>query len=208
MNCIEMTGKTIDEAKKNAISELGVTEDKVDVVVLDEGSKGLLSLIGKRPAKVKVIVKRDYCYEAKNFLRNVFDNMGINVEIKIKEVKDKIEIELVGSNMGILIGYRGETLDSLQYLVSLVINKGHDGEYKRVVIDTENYRAKREETLKRLALRMSHKVQKSKKGMKFEPMNPYERRIIHSALQNDKNIKTYSEGDEPNRYVVIDLKKA
>lgn len=208
MNCIEMTGKTIEEAKQNAMSELGVTEDKVDILVLDEGSKGLLSLIGKRPAKVKVTVKRNYCDEARNFLKSIFDNMGVNTEIKIKEVKDKIKVELIGSNMGILIGYRGETLDSLQYLVSLVINKGHDGEYKRVVIDTENYRAKREETLKRLALRMSHKVQKSRKVMKFEPMNPYERRIIHSALQNDKNIKTYSEGDEPNRYVVIDFKKA
>ena len=208
MNCIEMTGRTIEEAKQNAISELGVTEDKVDVVIIDEGSRGLLSIIGKRPAKVKVTIKRDFCDKAKNFLKSIFDNMGVKAEIKIKEVKDKIKIELIGSNMGILIGYRGETLDSLQYLVSLVINKDHDGEYKRVIIDTENYRAKREETLKKLAIRMSHKVQKSKKGIKFEPMNPYERRIIHSALQNDKNIKTYSEGDEPNRYVVIDLKKA
>lgn len=208
MNFIEMTGRTIAEAKQNAISELGVTEDKVDVLVIDEGSKGLLSIIGKRPAKVKVTVKRDYREEAEIFLKNIFDAMGINAEIKIKEIKDKIKIELIGSNMGILIGYRGETLDSLQYLVSLVINKNHDGEYKRVIIDTENYRTKREETLKRLAIRMSNKVQKSRKTVKFEPMNPYERRIIHSALQNNKNIKTYSEGDEPNRYVVIDLKKA
>ncbi|MFT8315463.1 MAG: RNA-binding cell elongation regulator Jag/EloR [Clostridium sp.] len=208
MNFIEMTGRTIAEAKQNAISELGVTEDKVDVVVIDEGSKGLLSIIGKRPAKVKVIVRRDYCEEAEFFLKNIFDAMGINAEVKIKEIKDKIKIEIIGSNMGILIGYRGETLDSLQYLVSLVVNKNHDGEYKRVIIDTENYRTKREETLKRLAIRMSNKVQKSRKTVKFEPMNPYERRIIHSALQNNKNIKTYSEGDEPNRYVVIDLKKA
>lgn len=208
MNFIEMTGRTIAEAKQNAISELGVTEDKVDVLVIDEGSKGLLSIIGKRPAKVKVTVKRDYREEAEIFLKNIFDAMGINAEIKIKEIKDKIKIELIGSNMGILIGYRGETLDSLQYLVSLVINKNHDGEYRRVIIDTENYRTKREETLKRLAIRMSNKVQKSRKTVKFEPMNPYERRIIHSALQNNKNIKTYSEGDEPNRYVVIDLKKA
>ncbi|AGK99581.1 RNA-binding cell elongation regulator Jag/EloR [Clostridium pasteurianum] len=208
MNFIEMTGRTIEEAKQNAISELGVTEDKVDVVVIDEGRRGLLSIIGKRPAKVKVTVKRDYCEKAENFLKNIFDAMGIDAEIKIKEIKDKIKIEIIGSNMGILIGYRGETLDSLQYLVSLVINKEHDGQYKRVIIDTENYRTKREETLKKLAIRMSHKVQKSRKTIKFEPMNPYERRIIHSALQNNRNIKTYSEGDEPNRYVVIDLKKA
>lgn len=208
MNFIEMTGRTIAEAKQNAISELGVTEDKVDVLVIDEGSKGLLSIIGKRPAKVKVTVKRDYLEEAEIFLKNIFDAMGINAEIKIKEIKDKIKIELIGSNMGILIGYRGETLDSLQYLVSLVINKNHDGEYKRVIIDTENYRTKREETLKRLAIRMSNKVQKSRKTVKFEPMNPYERRIIHSALQDDPYVQTYSEGDEPYRRVVVDLKKA
>lgn len=208
MNCIEMTGRTIEKAIQNAISELGVTEDKVDVIIIDEGSRGLLNIIGKRPAKVKVTIKRNYCDEAKKFLKSIFNNMGIKAEIIIKEVKDKIEIQLKGSNMGILIGYRGETLDSLQYLVSLVINKDNNGEYKRVIIDTENYRSKREETLKRLAIRMSQKVKKIRKVIKFEPMNPYERRIIHSVLQNDKNIKTYSEGDEPNRYVVIDLKKA
>jgi spoIIIJ-associated protein len=110
--------------------------------------------------------------------------------------------------MGILIVYRGETLDSIQYLVNLVVNKGQDGQYKRVVLDAENYRDKREETLKRLAVRMSHRVEKTGKLMRLEPMNPYERRIIHSALQIDKFVKTYSEGDEPRRYVVIDLKKA
>lgn len=208
MNCIEMTGRNVEEAKKSAISELGVTEDKVEVVVIDEGSKGLLSIIGKRPARVKVSVKKDCSDIAREFLKNVFNNMGVDAEIKIKEFKDTINIEIIGSKMGILIGYRGETLDSLQYLVSLVVNKNYRGEHKRVIIDTENYRAKREETLRRLAIRMSHKVEKSKKIMKFEPMNPYERRIIHSALQSNKNIKTYSEGDEPNRYVVIDIKKA
>lgn len=208
MNCIEMTGKNIEEAKKNAINQLGVTEDKVDIVIIDEGSKGLLSIIGKRPARIKATVKRNCCDEARDFLKDIFDNMGIDAEIVIKELKNKISIEIIGSNMGILIGYRGETLDSLQYLVSLVINKNNNGEYKKVIIDTENYRSKREETLKRLAIRMSHRVQKSKRIMKFEPMNPYERRIIHSALQSCRNIKTYSEGDEPNRYVVIDIKKA
>lgn len=110
--------------------------------------------------------------------------------------------------MGILIGYRGETLDSLQYLVSLIINKGHETEYKRVVLDTENYRSKREETLKRLAFRVADKVKATGKFVKLEPMNPYERRIIHSSLQNDKYVDTFSEGDEPYRRVVVDLKKA
>jgi spoIIIJ-associated protein len=110
--------------------------------------------------------------------------------------------------MGILIGYRGETLDSLQYLVSLVINKGHETAYKRVVLDTENYRSKREETLKRLAQKVASTVRRTGKNVRLEPMNPYERRIIHSALQDDRYVKTYSEGEEPYRRVVVDLKKA
>lgn len=208
MKCLEYVGKTVGVAKENALSELGVTEDRVEIEVIDEGNKGLLSIIGRRPAKIKVTLKKDYATEAKSFLRNILDNMGIDAEINITENKNVIKIVLNGSNMGILIGYRGETLDSLQYLVSLVVNKEQSGEYKRVVLDAENYRDKREETLKRLAMRIAHKVHKTGKIMRLEPMNPYERRIIHSALQEDKYIKTYSEGDEPHRYVVIDLKKA
>lgn len=208
MKCIEMTGRTIEEAKNNALNELGVTEDKVDVTVIDEGSKGLLSIIGKRPAKITVTIKRNYSYEAKTFLKSLLDDMGINAEIKVKENDDSIKIELIGSNMGILIGYRGETLDSIQYLTSLVINKGHDREYKRVILDIENYRLKREETLRKLAEKMAQRVKTTGKLLKLEPMNPYERRIIHSELQNHKFVKTFSEGEEPNRRVVIDLKKA
>jgi spoIIIJ-associated protein len=126
----------------------------------------------------------------------------------IEEENNVIRVDLVGEDMGILIGYRGETLDSLQYLISLVVNKNHDMEYKRVVLDTENYRYKREETLRRLARRVSEKVKRTGKAVKFEPMNPYERRIIHSTLQNDSWVNTYSEGKEPFRRVVVILKKA
>jgi len=110
--------------------------------------------------------------------------------------------------MGILIGYRGETLDSLQYLVSLVVNKDHEAEYKRVILDTENYRYNRQETLRKLASKMAYKVRVGGKTLKLEPMNPYERRVIHSTLQNDPYVRTYSEGEEPFRRVVIELKKA
>lgn len=208
MKSIEITGKTIEEAKMNALEELGVREENVEVTVIDEGSKGLLNIIGKRPAKIKVTVKRDYSFEAEMFLKDLLDNMGVKAEIKIEESDSNIKIDLTGANMGILIGYRGETLDAIQYLISLVINKGHDREYKRVILDVENYRAKREETLRRLAGRMARKVEATGRLLKLEPMNPYERRIIHSALQNNKFVETYSEGDEPNRRVVIDLKKA
>ncbi|MHC6181542.1 RNA-binding cell elongation regulator Jag/EloR [Clostridium sp. JNZ X4-2] len=208
MKVIETTGKTVEEALKNALLELKVEKDKVEVEVLDEGNKGFFNFIGVRPAKIKVKLKRDYIYDAKIFLKNILDKMKVEAEIKVKEENDVIKIYLTGSDMGILIGYRGETLDALQYLLSLVINKNHEMEYKRVVLDTENYRAKREETLKRLARRVAEKVRKTGRIVKLEPMNPYERRVIHSALQNDFYVNTYSEGQEPFRRVVVDLKKA
>ncbi|WP_139906239.1 RNA-binding cell elongation regulator Jag/EloR [Clostridium thermarum] len=208
MKTIEMTGRTVEEALKNALTELKLSEDKVQVEVLDEGSKGFFKLIGGKPARIRVKVKQDYIYQAKTFLRDVLNSMGIKAEIKIKEEDNVLKINLVGPDMGIIIGYRGETLDSLQYLVSLVVNKDQDTEYKRVVLDTENYRAKREETLRRLANKTAFKVRKTGKSFKLEPMNPYERRIIHSALQNDLYVETFSEGEEPYRRVVINLKKA
>lgn len=208
MKCIEMTARTVDEAIKNALKELNLTEDKVNIEVLEEGSKGLFKLLGAKPARIKATVKRDCCYDAKVFLREVLDSMGVKAEIRTKEENNVLKVTLVGPDMGIIIGYRGETLDSLQYLLSLVVNKGHDEEYKRVVLDTENYRAKREETLKRLASKTAYKVRKTGRGFKLEPMNPYERRIIHSALQNDPYVETISEGDEPYRRVVVNLKKA
>ncbi|KAJ49564.1 spoIIIJ-associated protein [Clostridium tetanomorphum] len=208
MKTIDMTGKTVEDAVNNALKELNVAIDKVEVEVIDEGSKGLFKLIGARPAKVKVTVKKDHAYEAKNFLREVLESMGIKAEIRAEEEENVLRICMTGPNMGILIGYRGETLDSLQYLVSLVVNKNHEDEYKRVILDTENYRQKREETLKRLALKIGNKARRTGKIVKLEPMNPYERRIIHSVLQNDPYVETYSEGEEPYRRVVVDLKKA
>lgn len=208
MKHIDMTGRTIAEATKNALRELNVTEDKVKIDILDQGNKGLFNLIGCRPAKIRVTVKKDYISEAREFLREVLNSMGIKAEIRIREEQDALKIILAGPEMGLLIGYRGETLDSLQYLVSLVINKDHEEEYKRVILDTENYRQKREETLKRLALKIANKARRTRKVVKLEPMNPYERRVIHSVLQNDPEVKTYSEGEEPYRRVVVDLKKA
>ncbi len=206
MKVLEMAGKTVEDALQNALRELKLTENKVEYEVLDEGHKGFLN-IGSKPAKIRVKVRKDYISDAKTFLGNVLDNMGVKAEISIKEEDNAVRISMSGPDMGILIGYRGETLDSLQYLVSLVVNKGGENEYKRVILDTENYRMKREETLKRLAKRIADKVRATNRQVKLEPMNPYERRIIHSALQNDLNIETFSEGDEPYRRVVVDLKK-
>lgn len=208
MKSIEVTGRNVQEAISNALMELKITRDKVEIETLEEGSKGFLNIIGVKPARVKVTVKKNNIDSAKTFLEEVLQSMDMSAEVKIKEENGEIRIELIGPNMGLLIGYRGETLDSLQYLVSLVVNKNHEEEYKRVILDTENYRAKREETLKRLASKIAYKVRVSGRVLKLEPMNPYERRIIHSTLQNDSYVYTFSEGDEPYRRVVVDLKKA
>ncbi|MEN8078975.1 RNA-binding cell elongation regulator Jag/EloR [Clostridioides difficile] len=207
MKTIEMTGKTVEEALKHALDELKLTKDKVDVEIIDEGSKGLFNLIGAKPAKIRVTKKADCVDDAKQFLIDVLRSMNIEANIDIKEENDIININLCGPKMGLVIGYRGETLDSLQYLVSLVVNKNHDNPYKRVVLDAENYRSKREETLVKVAQKTAYKVRKSRRPYKLEPMNPYERRIIHSALQEYTDINTYSEGEEPFRRIVISLKK-
>jgi len=208
MKTIDMMGKTVEDAINNALIQLEVTRDKVKVETIDEGSKGFLNIIGVKPAKIRVTIIRDRFNEAKTFLMEVLQSMGMVAEVKLKGSNNEMRIDLIGPNMGLLIGYRGETLDALQYLVSLVVNKNHDDEYKRVILDTENYRAKREETLKRLASKIAYKVRVSGRVLKLEPMNPYERRIIHSTLQNDSYIYTFSEGEEPYRRIVVDLKKA
>ncbi|EDS76901.1 protein jag [Clostridium botulinum C str. Eklund] len=207
MRSIRMSGKTVEDAVSKALKELNVTIDEVETNVIEEGSKGIFGIFKTKDAEVEVIVKEKAEDMAKKFLRDVLDSMGVLAEIKIKEEDNVLKINLVGPNMGLIIGYRGETLDSLQYLVSLVVNKENNEKYKKVTLDTENYRSKREETLKRLADKLAYKVRKTNRSVKLEPMNPYERRIIHSTLQNNSYVVTYSEGEEPHRRVVIDLKK-
>lgn len=207
MKSIEVDGKTVEEALNKALIELNVDRYMIDVEILDHGSKGLFNVIGVKPAKIKVTIKYDYTKEARNFIAKILDCMEIKAEIDIKEENDIIVINLSGEKMGLIIGYRGETLDSIQYLVSLIVNKVHELPHKKVILDTENYRSKREDTLRRLAVKTADKVKKTKRLLKLEPMNPYERRIIHSALQEDTFINTYSEGDEPFRRVVVELKK-
>ncbi|MFA9397995.1 MAG: RNA-binding cell elongation regulator Jag/EloR [Clostridiaceae bacterium] len=208
MKEIEFNGKTVDDAIETALKELNTTKDKVIIDILDNGKKGLFNFIGSKPAIIKVSVKKDYSSEAKEFLTSVLNAMGVVADIVIKDEGQAIKINLVGENMGLLIGYRGETLDAIQYLVSLAINKNQSNEYKRVIVDTENYRKKREETLRRLANRIAYKVKKTERVVKLEPMNPYERRIIHSTLQSNAYVTTFSEGEEPFRRVVVDIKKA
>lgn len=207
MKWIEKTGKTVDEAVELALMELNIEKDKAKIEILEQPSKGFLGLIGARMARVKVTHEETEKDAAYKFLRDILNAMDVKSEIKIKQKAECLYIDLIGPRMGIIIGRRGQTLDSLQYLVSLAINKGKGkDEYVRVVLDTENYRKKREETLIRLANRLADRVVKGNRKMELEPMNPYERRVIHSTLQNYPGVITYSEGEEPNRKVIIACK--
>jgi len=207
MNFVEKTGRTVDEALELALIQLDTTKENVEVVVLEENSKGLFGLFGNKDAKIRVTIKVTADSIAEEFLKSVFENMGVlNTTIHSKLDSDVLNINIEGENMAILIGRRGQTLDSLQYLTSLVVNKGRE-EYVRVILDTENYRKKRKETLERLANKLAYKAKKMRKDIVLEPMNPYERRIIHSALQGNAHVSTRSEGDEPYRKVIIFLNK-
>lgn len=207
MDFIEVSAKTVNDAITEACQRLTVTSDKLEYEVVEEGSSGFLG-IGSKPAVIKARVKCSVEDKAKDFLKEVFDamNLAVIIDVKYDEVENSMDIDLSGDEMGVLIGKRGQTLDSLQYLVSLVVNKDMDN-YIRVKVDTENYRQRRKETLENLAKNISYKVKRTKRPVSLEPMNPYERRIIHSALQNDKYVTTHSEGEEPYRHVVVVLKK-
>ena len=207
MEYMEVSAKTVSDAITEACQKLLVTSEKLDYIVIEEGSSGFLG-IGAKPAIIKARVKSSIKDKAKDFLDSVFEAMGLVVAIDINydEIDHYIDIDLSGDEMGVLIGKRGQTLDSLQYLVSLVINKESEN-YIRVKVDTENYRQRRKETLENLAKNIAYKVKRTKRSVSLEPMNPYERRIIHSALQNDKYVTTHSEGEEPFRRVVVTLRK-
>jgi spoIIIJ-associated protein len=202
---VETSGRTVEEAILMAVAQLGVRRDNLNIEIIEQPSKRLFGIIGGKSAKIRATVKSDVKDEVKEFLTKLLSYMEIEAKISITEDDSKIMVRLSGQNMGLLIGYRGETLDALQYLTNLAINKNNT-EYKRIIIDTEEYRSKREETLRRLAKRLANKVQKTKRSIVLEPMNPYERRIIHSTLQNHPNVITYSEGDEPYRKVIIKAK--
>ena len=207
MEFIEVSAKTVADAITEACQKLEVTSDKLEYVVVEEGSSGFLG-IGSKPAIIKAKTKSSIADIAKDFLKDVFAamNMVVAVDVKYDEDNKNLDVDLSGDEMGVLIGKRGQTLDSIQYLLSLVVNKESE-EYIRVKVDTEDYRKRRKETLENLAKNIAYKVKRTKRPVSLEPMNPYERRIIHSALQNDKYVTTHSEGEEPFRRVVVTLKK-
>ncbi len=199
---IEKTAKSVDEAKALALSELGIDEESAIVEIIEEGGKGgFLGLVTK-DAKVSVTAIDENAVVAKTFLSQVFDAMGMEVSIKAKSGAESLNVEMEGDHMGVVIGKRGDTLDALQYLTSLVVN--HESQDRvRVILDTENYRQKRESALLSLAKKLADKVERTGKKHTLEPMNPYERRIIHSSLQSNDRVTTFSVGEDPYRKLVI-----
>ena len=207
MEFIEVSAKNVEDAITEACQQLGATSDQIEYEVIESGSSGFLGIGGKN-AVIKVRRKFSIEDNVKEFLNAVFSAMQMEVEllIKVDEEDKSIDIELKGDNMGILIGKRGQTLDSLQYLTSLAVNKNLEDYYK-VKVDTEDYRKRRRETLENLAKNIAYKVKRTRRSVNLEPMNPFERRIIHSTLQNDKYVTTHSEGEEPYRHVVVEPKR-
>lgn len=198
MKKVEASGKTLDAAIANGLKDIGLTAEQVDVTVLAEG--GFF-----KSFKVELTQKATDGIKAQQFLEDLLEKMQFNFVVEMTETVSEVRLNLIGSDSGSIIGYRGEVLDSLQYLTSLIVNAGHE-EFKRVVVDAEEYRAKRSKTLEQLAKNLEKKVVRTHRYVKLEPMNPYERRIIHTALAESRQVETSSEGEEPNRYVVISPK--
>ena len=208
MKFVEIIGKTKEEAIQKAVDQLGTPVEDLEIEVLEEGSKGLFGFLGSKDFKIKatVIVKDTVETRILSFLNGLFEVMNIEADIKIDMNSDSAKVSVIGDSAGQLIGRRGESLDALQMILSLAVNKT-PGEYVKIMLDIEDYRSKREESLVRYANKMARTAAKQRKNIKLEPMTPYERRIVHSALQSDNYVTTYSEGEDPYRKVVIAVKR-
>jgi len=199
---VTASGQTVDEAVQSALAQLNTTRDRVEVNVIDEGKKGFLGIFGSKLAIVSVKLAKDQIKETEKFILDVTRNMEVNVTLETIVKDNHVTFELSGDKIALLIGKRGQTLNALQYLVQLVINKDSK-QFYRVTVDAEGYRERRKETLEALALKMADKAKRLNKKVALEPMPPYERKIIHSVLQNRKDVSTYSDGVEPHRYIVV-----
>lgn len=202
MKKIVVRGKSIEEAVRNGLQQWNTTEDRVKIQVLEQPSKGLFGIIGAKDAKVELELIPDAVEEAIHFLQEVFKTMSVQVRIEQKSTRDGLELHLFGSELGMLIGRRGQTLDALQYLVNIVANR-YSTSHMRIILDAEQFRERRKKTLEELAARLADKVIRSKKEVVLEPMTPQERKVIHAKLQDHPKVRTFSRGEEPNRRVVI-----
>ncbi|MCF6139117.1 RNA-binding cell elongation regulator Jag/EloR [Pseudalkalibacillus berkeleyi] len=201
MKQVTISSKSVEEAIQEAVAQLQTSEDKVEVSILEESKKGFLGL-GSKPAVVQVTLKPDPIGESIQFLKSVASKMGVELSVEVLEDEDATILNLVSEKIAILIGKRGQTLNSLQYLTNLVANKSSN-EYQRIILDAENYRERRKETLERLAHRLASKALKINKKVSLEPMPSMERKIIHMTLKSNHKVQTSSEGSEPHRRVII-----
>jgi spoIIIJ-associated protein len=199
---ITATGQTVEEAVKSALAQLQTTKDRTETQVIDEGKKGIFGIFGSRPAIVKVTVKIDPFEEATNYLKMVAKGLGAPVEVEVKQEGKQVHFILTGEKIALLIGKRGQTLNSLQYLTQLVMNR-YSTQFYTVLVDAEDYRKRRNDTLVQLAERLAQKALKTGKDVALEPMPSYERKVIHTALMRNKKVKTFSDGSEPHRHIVI-----
>ena len=204
---INIKSKSQEEAVKKALLELNVSEEDIEVVELEAPSKGFLGFIGSKEGLYEITVIERETDVAKSFIETLLKNAKVNADVEVKQEDNLIKVNIKGDEAACLIGRRGDTLDSIQFLTGLALNKINKDSHTRVLVDIENYREKREESLIRYANKMAREVAKTKKTKKLDYMNPYERRIIHSALQNDRYVITYSEGTDPYRRLVIEYKR-
>jgi spoIIIJ-associated protein len=199
---VTATGQTVEEAVESALAQLNTTKDRTDVTIIDQGKKGIFGIFGSRPAVVKVSVIIDPIDEARKFLLQVSEQMGAPIDIEIKRDGKQVLFVMTGEKIALLIGKRGQTLNSLQYLTQLIINR-FSNQYLTVILDAEDYRNRRNDTLIQLAHRLALKALKTGKDVALEPMPSYERKVIHTALSDNKRVKTFSDGSDPHRHIVI-----
>lgn len=204
---LEIKSKNQEDAIKRALEQLSVNESELEIEVLEQPTKGFLGLIGSKEGTYKFTVKETEMDIAKRFVENILKNSNVEAIVKVKQDNNLIKVNIEGNDAACLIGRRGETLDSIQFLTGLALNKINKESDFRILVDIENYRLKREDSLVRYANKMAREVAKTKKTKRLDYMNPYERRIVHSALQNDKYVTTYSEGTDPYRRLVIEYKR-
>lgn len=206
MRVVEKTGRTVDEALELALIEMDLTQEDVEYEVLEADSKGFLGLFGAKEAKIRVTEKENIHHLAKEFLEDTLEKMNIYAKVDVEHNENGLFASISGDNMSLVIGRRGKTLDALQYLTNLVINKNRK-DYVHLIIDSEDYRQKRKESLEQLAIRMAEKAKRQRRDIILNPMNSYERRIVHSILQKDGEVSTRSEGRDPYRKVIIFLNR-
>lgn len=203
MREITATGLSVEEAVQSALTQLNASDKEVEITVIDEGKKGFLGLFGAKPAMVKAVKLPNPAEEAHRFLTEVIRNMNVEAKVEMIQEGKNVTLQIEGEKVALLIGKRGQTLNSLQYLTQLAANR-HSNHYLHITVDAENYRTRRKETLIQLAQKLAHQAVRTKREVPLEPMPSYERKIIHAALVNQQHkIKTYSVGEEPNRHLVI-----